>query len=387
MVINSNREVMAEVAGDTGILRRTGVNPGIKTGDAGKSSNGVNKVSGSRNGTGTSNGNRGGSRNPSWWKHLLLFLAFEFVFTAITMPIFIFYGPFQNVKKTMVGMSWATLNHQYIARFFLSQSAIEKIIGNDFAVDPLGTGETIQKLDFNLVHTDKIDLFNINGGTFQGKLMVVHDPTRIKVGYSSLMPKSGETTSSIAKRNQAIAAINAGGFLDSQSTGWTGTGGVPDGYIIHEGKVMYDLYDDESLEQETVSFTKDGMLIVGKHSISSLKKMGVIEGVAFGPALIINGKPTIPEGSDGGWGYAPRTVIGQKATGEVILLVIDGRSINSFGASLSDCMNILIAQGCVNASNLDGGSSATMYYNGKVVNKPSDALGERAVPSVFMVIP
>ncbi|MDD5603553.1 MAG: phosphodiester glycosidase family protein [Eubacteriales bacterium] len=327
------------------------------------------------------------SRNIPLWKKVLVFLAFEIVFTSVTMPLMIFYGPFQNVKKTMVGMSWATLNHQYIARAFLSQQAIERIIGNDFAVNPMDENEGIQKLDFSVVHTDKIDIYNIRGTTFQGKLMVVYDPTRIAVGYSNQMPLSGETTSTIAKRSNAIAAINAGGFKDSPESGWTGTGGIPYGFIIHNGKIIYDEEQDESLPQETVAFTSDGMLIVGYHTIDSLKKIGIKEGITFGPALIVNGRPTIPEGSDGGWGYAPRTVIGQRANGEVLLLVVDGRSISSFGASLADCMNILLAQGCVNAANLDGGSSATMYYNGKVINKPSNSLGERAVPTVFMVMP
>ena len=217
--------------------------------------------------------------------------------------------------------------------------------------------------------------------------MVVYDPTRIKVGYSSLIPKSGETTSAIAKRAGAAAAINAGGFIDSKDTGWTGTGGIPDGYIIHNGEVIYDLYGDENMKMDTVSFTKDGMLIVGRHSLAELKQYGVVEGVAFGPPLIINGRPTIPEGSDGGWGYAPRTVIGQRANGEVIMMVIDGRSLSSLGVTLKDCQDILLELGVVNASNLDGGSSSTMYYNGKVINRPSDALGERAVPSVFLVMP
>ena len=47
----------------------------------------------------------------------------------------------------------------------------------------------------------------------------------------------------------------------------------------------------------------------------------------------------------------------------------------------------MIKFGAVNAVNLDGGSSTTMYLNGKVINKPSDALGERTVSSVFMVVP
>ena len=316
-------------------------------------------------------------------KRVGAFLAFEFIFLCLTTPFFIFYGPFDEVKRTVVGASWNTLRHQYIARFFLTDEAIARIIGSSYAVDPTERGEQLQQLKFGNRHDEKIDVYNIDGGDFEGKLIVVHDPTRVAVGYSSQIPKSGETTSTIAKKNGAVAAINAGGFLDK---GWTGTGGAPMGFIIHEGKVVYNTAPNESVKQETVAFTKEGMLIVGKHTISQLKKYDVTEGVSFGPPLIVNGKPTITKG-DGGWGIAPRTAIGQKETGEVLFLVIDGRSINSFGATLRDVQDILLNYGAVNAANLDGGSSTTMYFNGNVINKPSDKLGERMVPTAFLVIP
>lgn len=317
------------------------------------------------------------------WKKLAIFLVFEFVFTAITMPLFIFYGPFENVKKTIVGMSWNTLRHQYIAKFFLSDEAIQRILGSSFVVDPVEQGEEVQQIEFGINHTDKIEIYNIDGGNFKGKLMVIFDPTRVKVGYSGQMPKSGETTSTIAKRNGAVAAINAGGFMDTE---WAGTGGAPMGFIIHDGKVIANSVKDENARQDTAAFTDKGMLIVGRHSVTQLKKMGVKEAVSFGPPLIVNGKPTISKG-DGGWGINPRTAIGQREDGAVLFLVIDGRSLTSLGATLRDCQDILLQYKAVNAVNLDGGSSTTMFFNGKLINRPSDALGERAVPSTFMVVP
>lgn len=316
-------------------------------------------------------------------RRLLIFLLFQLIFAMITMPLYIFYGPFEEVKGTLVGASWNTLRHQYIARFFLSDEAIMRIVGSTYAEDPTESGEALQKIDLSGKHDDTIEVYNIKGTDFAGKLMIVHDPTRIEVGYSSLFPDSGETTSRIAKNNGAIAAINAGGFLD---TGWTGTGGTPLGFIIHDGEVIFDQYENKNVKQETVAFTKEGMLIVGKHTMEQLKEYGVKEGVSFGPALIVNGKPTIKKG-DGGWGIAPRTAIGQTKTGEVLLLVIDGRSLESIGATLRDIQDILLEYGAVNAANLDGGSSTTMYYNGKVINKPSDKLGERTVPTAFLVMP
>ena len=322
------------------------------------------------------------SKNPGL-KKLAGFLAFEFLFLCLTTPFFIFFGPFEEVKRTVVGASWSTFSHQFIARFFLTDVAIERILGSAYAVDPTANGEQLQELKFGNSHDQKIEVYNIDGGDFEGKLMVVHDPTRIAVGYSSQIPKAGETTSTIAKKYGAAAAINAGGFLDR---GWTGTGGTPMGFIIHEGEVVHNTAKNEKVKQDTVAFTKEGMLIVGKHTVSQLKKLGVTEGVSFGPPLIVNGKPTISNG-DGGWGIAPRSAIGQKETGEVLLLVIDGRTLDSFGATLKDVQDILLNYGAVNAANLDGGSSTTMYFNGNVINKPSDKLGERTVPTTFIVVP
>lgn len=311
----------------------------------------------------------------------MIFLIFEFFFTCITLPVLIFYGPFDDVRRTIVGASWTTLSHQYIAKFFLSDEAIKRILGSSYAVDPTERGEQLQTIRISSAHDNRIEVFNIDGGDFEGKLMVVHDPTRILTGYSSQLPDSGETTSQICRGGSAVAGINAGGFLDR---GWTGTGGAPVGFIVHDGKVVYNQIKNENAKQQTVAFTKEGMLIVGKHSMAQLKKLGIKEGVSFGPPLIVNGKPTITSG-DGGWGIAPRTAIGQKETGEVLLLVIDGRTLESFGATLRDVQDILLQYGAVNAANLDGGSSTTMYYNGKVINKPSDKLGERTVPSAFVV--
>lgn len=321
-------------------------------------------------------------KKKSRFKSLLYFLIFEFVFLTVTTPLMVFYGPFENIKRTITGVSWNSLSHQYIARTFLSESAIARILGDGYAISNINT-EDIKILNFGNKHSNKTELFDIESSNFNGKLLVIQDPTRIKVGFSKQIPKAGETTSSIAKRNDAIAAINGGGFIDTK---WTGTGGVPLGFIISKGEYISGELTDKTVKQDTVAFTEDGMLIVGKHSQNDLKKYNVKEAISFGPPLVVNGKPTINKG-DGGWGISPRTAIGQKEDGSVIFLVIDGRSIKSFGATLKEVQDIMLKYGAVNAANLDGGSSATMFYDGKVINTPSDALGERSVPSVFMVMP
>ena len=132
-------------------------------------------------------------------------------------------------------------------------------------------------------------------------------------------------------------------------------------------------------------FYKSGNLIAGNYNKTQLKEMGAVEGITFGPPLIVDGKKMITEG-DGGWGVGPRTAIGQKKDGTVLFLVVDGRQPGySLGATLRDVQDILYEQGCYIAANLDGGSSSTLFYNGSVVNKPADLLGERMIPTTFIV--
>ncbi|EMS69700.1 phosphodiester glycosidase family protein [Ruminiclostridium cellobioparum] len=314
-------------------------------------------------------------------KSFIVFLIFEFLFMSLTTPLLVFYGPFNNVKRTIIGMTWNSFTLQKIPKAFLSDNAISRILGDGYAISDLDT-EAIKMLKFGVKHTGEIELFDVESSNFKGKMLLIEDPTRIKVGYSNQMPRAGETTSSIAKRNGAIAAINGGGFIDTK---WAGTGGAPLGYLISNGKYISGQIKDKDKKRDTIAFTEDGMLIVGKHSENDLNKYKVKEAISFGPPLIVNGKPTVK--GDGGWGISPRTVIGQKEDGSVLMLVIDGRSLKSFGATLEEVQNIMLKHGAVNAANLDGGSSTTMYYDGKVINTPSDALGERSVPSVFMVMP
>ena len=91
---------------------------------------------------------------------------------------------------------------------------------------------------------------------------------------------------------------------------------------------------------------------------------------------------------NGGWGYGPRTAIGQKADGSILLLVIDGRQTHSIGASMKEVQDLLYDRGAVNAMAMDGGSSAIMYFNGKNITTPSSANNiPRYIPNAWLVQP
>ncbi len=216
---------------------------------------------------------------------------------------------------------------------------------------------------------------DINEKRFTGYLLEIKDPKRIKVGYSKQLGREGETTSNIAKDNKAIAAINGGLFEDK-------LGAVPYNIIMSEGKL---LSNDSSGKDSVVGLTKEGNLIVGNHSTEELKELEVTEAISSISTCIINGVGQISSDSQGG--VNPRTAIGQKKDGTILLLVIDGRQIDKVGATLKEVQDIMLENGAVSAANLDGGSSSTMYYNGAVLNKPCNASGERKIASIVYVTP
>lgn len=109
--------------------------------------------------------------------------------------------------------------------------------------------------------------------------------------------------------------------------------------------------------------------------------MGIRDALCYGPTLIVNGEKV--EMSGYGSGVNPRTAIGQRRDGAILLLVINGRQLSSLGATYSDLATILWDFGAVNAANLDGGTSTAMYYKGKIVNQ---ILRLRKLPTAIVVM-
>lgn len=311
------------------------------------------------------------------------FFIFEFLFTACTFPFILLYGPFDKAKSTYVGAAMTSASHQYLATMFLSDAKIAEIQGQN-TVEVTNETTNTSQIQIPKIKDDTIELHTVEGNSkYNGYYLLIKDPTRVKVGYSSKLKVEGEATSTIAENNGAIAAINGGGFVDqSSSAEWTGNGGLPTGVIMSEGKIIYD--DLGGKQTPSLGITQNGTMVVGNFSVDELKERGVQEAVSFYPALIINGRMTQISG-DGGFGIAPKTAIGQRQDGAIILLVIDGRELGSLGATVKEVQEIMSKLGAYNAINLDGGKSTTMYYDGEIINKPSNSMGERTIATAIIV--
>ena len=307
--------------------------------------------------------------------YIFKFIIVTLLFFLITSPIVVLFGPFGNLKRAVVGAIMRSRHPQYITWLY-SQDELNQILG------VVKTTDTQKMFSFKPRTDSTLNLKKIETSRFVGYLLEIPNPTRVEVATAEDINEKGDTTSNIAKKNNAVAAINGGGFYDPNGTG---TGRLPYGFILHKGKYLLGQQVDDNEKVDFVGMTKSGNLIAGNYNKKQLRDLGAVEGLTFGPPLIINGQKVIKSG-DGGWGISPRSAIGQKKDGTILFLVIDRRQPGySIGATLVDSQNILYENGAYIAANLDGGSSTTLYYNGKVVNKPADLLGERMIPTAFIV--
>lgn len=321
-------------------------------------------------------------------KSIAVFIFFQIVFILFTGPTLIYCGPFVHLKSIVAQSAYTSSSFVWLTEMYMSNRSINKMMGNnENAKEMFINNDKNNIVKIKEKKSDSCELLEVKGRKFKGLAIIVDDPTRVKSGYTDKLKSEGQSTSEIAKDNDAFAAINGGGFFTKSNyseVAWTGSGGTPNGVIISEGELIFSDTPDEDHKHNVAAFTDKGELLVGLYSYKELEAKNVREAICFGPALLINGNKTIL-GDYGGWGIAPRTAIGQRKDGSVVMLVLEGRKLNSVGATLEDVQDIMLKLGAVNATNLDGGYSTTMYYGGQVVNKPYNILGERAVPTIFYV--
>ena len=226
---------------------------------------------------------------------------------------------------------------------------------------------------------DGIILQSVKGEGYTGYMMVVLDPSRVIMGSR---PEQygfrGYTVEEMVKEFDAVAGINAGGFEDPDGSG---NGSIPDSMTVYGGKIYYAA---SGIRQGFAGLDENNILHVGTLYASDILERNIQYGVCFGPVLVSNGEVALAEGNVGG--LNPRTAIGQRSDGAILLLVIDGRQATSIGATFQDLADIFLEYGAVNACNLDGGSSSMMWYEDGYVNNSASVIGIRPVPTTFLVL-
>lgn len=295
---------------------------------------------------------------------------------------FLFYGPWHGFRDFWITTAMTTLSHQYLATWLYSDETIRKVLENNKLIEPdedvdMDLIDIVDDKGNNTIYKDEYDkqvlehkkgevykYFKVEGYSFDAYMAAIYDPSKISVEYTKDLGRDGEYLVDMAKRNNAVVAINGGGFVDPDGYG---TGAFPTGVVISDGKIINDAYSGGGI----IGFTNDNKLYLGYMNANEAIEKGIRDAVEFGPFLVVNGKSADIVGN-GGRGIHPRAAIGQRKDGIVLFLVIDGRRVDSMGASIRDVMDIMVKYGAYNAANLDGGNSAVLVINNKIMNRPID---------------
>ena len=333
-------------------------------------------------------------------KELLLAFAILLVL-GIASGLFLLYGPWSGFRDWLITTSMSSMRHQYLATWFYDDKTIQECLNKNKVVEVSGVTDenTIEIVDYDkkeeVVYANEYErqilekdennndykIIKIDGGNdYEGYMAVIYDPSRIEVATSSYIGRNGEYLTDISKKNNALVAINGGGFIDENNKG---SGATPIGITMSKGKLSSNSGGTFGL----IGFNNENKLLLGKITSTQAKQRGIRDCVSFGPYLILNGEKSQIYGN-GGWGKAPRTAIGQRADGIVLFLVLDGNRTLGKGATIKDMIEIFERYGAINASNLDGGTSTSMTVKGKTVNNPtnlSGGSGTRPIPSAFIL--
>lgn len=296
------------------------------------------------------------------------------IITLVLTIFLICHGPSDSARNLFVTTILETGQLKFLASVFLSDSEISEIVSQN----SLATMQ--EEVDTGLITVDEntekelIEIHKVSGNNFEGTMMIVNDPSKISLATTYPWSEYGKELDKLVTENNAIAGINGGLYYSDANKG-----GRPLGVTVSNGEIQ-----DMSLGAtglHLIGFDEDNILRIidisnmNRNEIETLITTEKIrDAVSFQEEasdsnnhfvkLIINGEKRELNGM--GSGANPRTAIGQREDGSVLLLVTDGRGKNGhLGATAADLIEIMSEYGAINAANIDGGSSSTMYYNGE----------------------
>ncbi len=294
------------------------------------------------------------------------------IVTAFSAGFVVSYGPSETMRDMLVLSAMQASATKWVPGLFLSKQKVQEIVDNSHKIstDSIDVDQYVDSTNEDEWQDAKngTKLIFIQKPNFKAYLLMVKDPTRVKVGVSSenfATATGGKRIFEFAEKYNALAVINAGEFAD---TGGTGNGAQPMGLTYSFGKKVWGGNGSRTF----MGFTKDNKFVCYEGiTVEKAEKLGIRDAVCFQTGNLLIDHTTKDDGSidkvnlhygDGNLGAAQRTAIGQRADGTVIMLVTDGRSASSIGATRNDVIDILVEYGVVSAGMLDGGSSAMMYY-------------------------
>ena len=295
--------------------------------------------------------------------------------------------PVEDDPEASFQMAFPMLNYATFQRYLdehpeTLDSGWEHIRINEAGFDDDGTSiETKQGDQVLAIDAEYgILLVRVTGEGYRGVLAVCRYPELLRLEMAADPGAEGELAGNIASDHGGILAMNANGFLDPNGAG---NGGLLAGYTMSNGKAYGDhfsayAYKRIELHEDDLFYIKDALSPVSEDCTDAAE---------FTPALIVDGKKIM----DDYWtGEQPRACIGQSEKYEILMLVIEGRYPleGILGTSVNNCSEILLQHKCMQAINLDGGSSAMLWFDGEYVTQSSSSplryTGGRPLPNAWV---
>lgn len=336
---------------------------------------------------------------------LILTVVLIVVFLLGVMGI-LTHGPSTAAQRLFVLSTKETSAIGFLPEIFLSDEEIDAILHpveeaaepepiDTFVELPFEDGTTAEQAQ-ETINVDTsgagsteaaIEMVEIKEALFNGKMLIIPDPSKVVIGTLDTYSygTGGLYLYEFIEKYGAIGGTNAGGFYDPNGGGNGGVPGYnnnPDGLVIRDGNIIWG--SAGSYYTGVIGFDADNVLHVGDMTGQQALDLGIVSAANFqpGPVLVKDG---VKQTGLGG-GVNPRTCIGQRADGTILLMVIEGRKTSSLGATYDDLAEIMYEYGAVTASNLDGGSSSLMYYQGEQVTEGSNLIGMRPLPTAILVM-
>ncbi|MCR4641087.1 MAG: phosphodiester glycosidase family protein [Lachnospiraceae bacterium] len=318
---------------------------------------------------------------------ILLFFIVGAVKTILNDPC-----PSETFKSEFVSFAFETSALKWLPRVFLSDEEVDDIINRNLM--PEAPDGTVSDKDLIVIDetpdedVEPITLEELFGTTYHGYMMTIQDPSTVYVGIVDQFAEArGWIVPQFCETYGAIGGVNGGEFVDMGSYSYTA---MPVGGVVSQGKAVFE--NNAGGKWNLVCMTDENKLLLLKgYSVqAAVNEYHVRDCVHVkhetGPFLIIDGEPLeVPSIDVYGGGKNPRTAIGQRADGAILMCVVDGRQASSLGATFKDMIDIMQEYGAVNAACLDGGTSTQMYYEGEIVNNPYSPTGPRRCPTAWLV--
>ena len=210
----------------------------------------------------------------------------------------------------------------------------------------------------------------VNGGYF---LMDKNPTEHVGLLYVNNRTVAPATRSILRNNKRYYTARGALGFLDD--------GGIDIAWVTSRNDSLFNFAEPLENRPEKP---------VDSFDFSIAETWEVDDALHAGPVLMHEGKIRVTSDEEVFFGSTipnihPRTAAGYRNSGELVLLVVDGRQIDSRGVDLQELAILMRDLGCVEAINLDGGGSSAMVVDGKLLNRPAGTTGQREVMSAIAV--